>query len=86
MSMKNAPPYAGLIGWAKARSTGTQVGIYIGEEAGFDTDEGRYPYSTVCEPHGTICCHPTVALARQHAVHPEGWCETCMTSTEGGTS
>lgn len=49
---KYMPDYAGLRYYAKARTTGTHVGIYDGEEAGMDTDGGRW--QTVCEEHGSV--------------------------------
>lgn len=64
----------------RARSTGTLVGVYDGEEAGLDTDGGRW--STVCEDHGTIIAHDTLTLARYHSSAPEGWCEECMKPAE----
>lgn len=69
------PNHEGLIGYARARTTRTHVGIYDGEEAGLDTDGGRY--TTICEEHGRLVSHATIALARQHAPHPEEWCEVC---------
>jgi hypothetical protein len=78
VSAKLAAQYAGCRYAAKARSTGTLVLVLHGEEAGLDTDDGRQPWSTVCDDHGTVCCHQTLALARSHAACPEGWCEECM--------
>lgn len=49
---KYMPDYASLRHWAKARTTGTHVGIYDGIEAGMDTDGGRW--QTVCEEHGSV--------------------------------
>lgn len=72
------PDYAGLVYWRRSRSTGTQVGIYNGAQAGMDTDGGANPWSTVCEPHGGVCSHPTRRLAFEHAPHPETWCPTCQ--------
>lgn len=69
------PDYAGLRYYAKARTTGTHVGVYDGEEAGMDTDGGRW--QTVCEEHGSVISHDTLELARQHAPQPEEWCEVC---------
>lgn len=69
------PNHAGLRYWARARSTGTHVGIYDGIAAGMDTDAGRW--QTVCHEHGWIISHETLALARRHAPCPEEWCEVC---------
>lgn len=65
-----------------ARSTDRLVGVYAGEEAGLDTDDGRAPYSTVCEVHGSVVCHPTLRLAEAHAADPAGWCESCRPLSE----
>lgn len=68
---------AGLIESKKRRATRTVVSIYRAEEGGFDPDGG--PYVTICEDHGTICNHRTLALARSHAPWAE-WCEDCQSS------
>jgi hypothetical protein len=73
------PNYAGLRYWAKARSTGTQVSIYRADQAGLDDDNGKMPYSTVCETHGTVICHESLKMARSHVAQPEHWCDA-----EGG--
>ena len=78
------PDYAGLVYWRRARSTGTQVGVYNGEAAGLDTDGGEMPWSTVCEPHGGVVTHRTRAIAISHAPHPEEWCETCQEKASTG--
>lgn len=70
--------YAGLRQMRRCRRTGHMVGIYYGPEAELDTDDGRQPWSTVCEEHGTVCCHETLALARWHAPYADEWCEECM--------
>ena len=75
MSNATKPGYAGLRQYRQARSTGTHVGVYDGTEADMDTSAGRW--QTVCEEHGTIISHQTLALARWHAPCPEEWCETC---------
>jgi hypothetical protein len=69
---------AGCVQLRRARSTGTLVGVYDGEQAGLDTDDGASPWSTVCEEHSTCVSHRTLALARDHAAAPEGWCEDCV--------
>lgn len=68
---------AGCVQQRVAKSTGRLVGVYNGEQAGLDTDEGAAPWSTVCEEHGTVVSHSSLALARAHAAAPEGWCEDC---------
>jgi hypothetical protein len=76
--MASHPDYAGLISWHRSRATGTQVGVYNGEEAGMDTDGGNAPWSTVCEDHAGVCTHATRALALAHAPYPNEWCPTCQ--------
>jgi hypothetical protein len=71
------PDYAGLRRWVDTQPlNGGHVGVYDGREAGLDTDGGRW--QTVCEPHGGIISHATLALANEHAPHPDEWCEYCM--------
>lgn len=38
-------------------------------------------WATMCLDHGTICTHPTLALARSLAAKPSGWCEDCFELT-----
>jgi hypothetical protein len=71
------PDYAGLRYWAKCRRTGTQVAIYNGEEAGFDTDGGKW--SMMCETHGCIVAVDTLKTARAEIGYPDDWCDV-----EGG--
>lgn len=73
-----AEELAGCIEYRKRRSTGFYVGVYNGEEAGMDTDDGRMPWSTVCEEHSTVIHHATKTLALAHARDPQGWCEECQ--------
>lgn len=68
---------AGCVEQRRSQQTGRMVGIYHNEQAGFDAEAG--PWSTVCEPHGSICAHTTLELARAHAADPLGWCEECRT-------
>ena len=72
-------PYAhnGLLGCVqarRARQTGRVVAVYNTRLAGLDEGES---WATVCEEHGTIINHRTLALARYHAADPLGWCERC---------
>jgi hypothetical protein len=68
---------AGCVMQRRNRNTGFLVGVYNNEQAGMDDDGGRAPWSTVCEEHGHVISHATLALARSHAADPEGWCEQC---------
>lgn len=82
--MPAAAAWVGLRQYRRARSTGTHVGVYDGIAAGMDTDGGRW--QTVCEEHGHIVSHQTLAEARRWASAPEQWCESCMaagTDTDG---
>lgn len=69
---------AGAVESRVRRQTGRIVTVYRNDEAGMDDDGGAAPYSTVCEPHGTVCSHGSLVLARRHASDPLGWCEPCM--------
>jgi len=62
----------------RARSTGAVVQVLDLRHP--DTQfapEDDCVWATVCVTHGTICVHPTLALARSHAADPAGWCERC---------
>ena len=68
--------YAGLrvSRWDTERET--WVGVYDGGPADMDTAGGRW--QTVCEKHGSICSHATLALARLfYEGDPGEWCEEC---------
>lgn len=80
--MKKAdwPDYAGLRQYNRSRVTGHYVGVYDGEAAGMDTEGGRW--QTVCEPHGAILCHETLALAKAFAPDGDEWCEECRAELE----
>lgn len=66
---------AGCVVQRKARSTGTLVGLYHGEQAELDTDGGAW--STVCEVHSTVISHETRKMAESHLSSPQDWCEDC---------
>lgn len=72
----------GFIGRSKARSTGTHVVLV---DRGPDDDERHDDlagywnrWETICDEHGTVCSHSTLALARSFCAAPEEWCEDCM--------
>lgn len=67
---------AGCVTQRKARQTGTLVGVYQANQAGMESDP-ETPWATVCEEHGNLVCHPTLAFAMGHAADPQGWCEDC---------
>lgn len=62
-----------LIQSHRCRLTGTVVDVVFDSYA--DPDQ---PWETICVDHGTVCSHPTRALAVSHAADPTGWCEDCM--------
>lgn len=66
--------YAGVVESRKRRATGTVVTVYNAAQAGMDAEAG--PWATVCEEHGQIMHHPTLALAQRHAP-VGGGCEVC---------
>ena len=41
-------------------------------------------WETICEEHGSVCSHPTRALARSFLAAPEEWCEECREELERG--
>jgi len=62
----------------RCRATGTTVALYDAAAPGADftpADGGRWV--TVCEDHSFLVQHPTLALARDHAAAPDGWCDEC---------
>jgi hypothetical protein len=67
---------AGCVSQRKSRITKTLVGVYHGVQSGMEEDPEN-PWITVCEVHHNCVCHPTLALAKDHAVDPTGWCEEC---------
>lgn len=70
------PNHAGIIESRKNRASGTTIGLYHSAESGLELDPAL-PYSTVCETHGNIVCHETLASARQSMSQPD-WCEDCQ--------
>lgn len=88
----NLNGYAGLVETRRNRHTRLMVSVYHNEQAGFDcgctrgantelgdghNPEHHNPFSTVCEEHGEIIIHRTLALAKSHAAMPE-WCSVCQ--------
>jgi hypothetical protein len=64
----------GCVSQSRSRASGAVIGIYHAEQAALDPEGG--PWVTVCEDHGCLCNHETLALAKQHAGWPE-WCADC---------
>lgn len=66
---------AGCVLLRRARGA-TLVGLYRSDDAGMESDP-TYPWSTVCEEHGSIVCHETRAQAVAALPHPDDWCDDC---------
>lgn len=75
---------AGCVQQRRCRASETMIGIYHGEQSGME-DDPSIPWVTVCEDHGSICCHGTLDLARLHAASPE-WCGECILFEDAGTA
>jgi hypothetical protein len=73
-----ARTYAGFRSATFARSSGAMILVLDGDPAGMDIEAGRW--QTVCDDHGFICSHDTLALARSWASCPEMFCEDCQAS------
>lgn len=57
------------------RMTRTHITVCHGDDEGLDTtDDG--PWYTICDEHGSLCSHTTLALAKSHAADPS-WCDEC---------
>lgn len=73
-----ARTWAGYRSARITRQTGTLVVVVDAWEHGLGSPEdGDYRWATVCDEHSTICTHPTLRLANDHACDPLGWCEDC---------
>ena len=67
----------GLLGCVEQRRprAGGFVGLYNAVQADLDPDGG--PWVTVCEIHGALANHETLAVARAMLSYPANWCEEC---------
>ncbi len=72
---EQAKSLAGYRAGSIARSSGALVLVLDGEPAGLDTEGGRW--QTLCDDHGSVCSHDTLALARSWASCPEMFCDDC---------
>jgi hypothetical protein len=66
----------------RARSTGTLVTTGHADDLGLDPgscDDGVEwtRWYNLCEAHGSIAGHASLALARSSAAVPREWCEEC---------
>jgi len=67
----------------KNRETGTLIIVGHGDHEFIMLDtETDGPWYTICNEHGLLCSHPTLALARSHGAEPSGWCESCRELVE----
>lgn len=60
----------------KARQTGRTIVVGHSDDLGIERN-GTHDWWTVCDDHGILACHPTLALARHHSASPLDWCEVC---------
>lgn len=72
---------AGCVVQRRVRSTKTLVGVYHAEQAGIDSDPEN-PWVTVCEEHGSIVTHRTLAMAMSQLPDPSEFCEDCREEEE----
>lgn len=67
----------------RARSTGTHVITGHADDVGLDRGVSEYDgvettrWYNICDEHGSIVGHQTLALAKAFAAAPEEWCESC---------
>lgn len=80
---RTAATLPGVRSASYARSTGTLVLVVDGEAGGVDTYEGAQPWSTICDDHGGICSHETLAAAQSWASAPQEWCPSCQNIRDG---
>ena len=66
----------------RCRQTGHLVTVAHGDDLGLDT-VGEGPWYDVCEEHGQICSHTSLALAKSFAADPLMWCSECQEEAEG---
>lgn len=77
--------WAGERARTRNRRTGTLVVTVDAPAQGVDAGGDSLPdgtfrpwrWATICDDHGTICGHQTLALALGHMRSPDGWCEAC---------
>lgn len=62
---------------------GLLVGLYNSAEAHLESAPGC-EWSIVCEEHGGIVGHATLAVARSWLPHPAEWCPTCQEARDAG--
>lgn len=75
------PNHTGLLEQRLCRRTKTLVGLYNSAESGIEMDP-ELPFTTVCEEHHNLVCHPTRQIARSMLSVPDEWCEECRPAAE----
>jgi hypothetical protein len=75
---------AGCVVQSRARTTRTIVGVYNSVQSGMENDPS-IPWLTVCEEHGEVVGHCTLAIAREWASAPDTWCEDCQENRKSST-
>lgn len=71
----HAHDYAGCVSLRHNRQTGTEIGVYNADQAGYDPAGG--PWAVVCHSHNWILNVHSLEMARYCASHPLEWCEYC---------
>lgn len=72
---EQAKSLAGYRAASFARSSDALILVLDGEGAGLDVEGGRW--QTLCDDHGFVCSHDTLALAKSWASCPEMFCDRC---------
>ena len=65
---------SGCVIQRKSRESGSLVGLYHAAQAEIAACE---PWITVCELHGCMVVHATLALAIKDLPTPSSWCGVC---------
>lgn len=71
----SAHGYAGCVSLHTNRQTGSEVGVYHAEQAGYDPAGG--PWVVVCHTHNRIINATTLEQTVRMRSHPAEWCEFC---------
>jgi len=80
MARKAASPHDEETGFVSAREnvqTKGWVVLYDGEEAGFDTQPGRW--NLFCPAHGALMTETSKTRANKLLRNPQDWCPQCRT-------
>lgn len=64
------------------RRTGTMIATGHGTDPRILLSvDGDGPWFNICDDHGCIVSHTTLALARSFAAAPDEWCDDCRITT-----